>query len=228
MIGLVTIGQAPRNDIAATMLGTDHQQLALQTGALDLLGLDQIRQLAPRPGEPVLVTRLLDGSEVSLARPRLIPHLQSAVDRAAQSGATAICVLCTGSFDGLTSQRQLLFPDRVVRGVVDALLPEGAIGVMMPHSDQEAGMIEKWGTPQRRVVVDTVSPYQAPVAPGSAGRRLESSGADLIVMDCMGYTRDMLTTVRDHVSVPVILSNSLVGAVLRETVSLAGTVEQAV
>ena len=41
-------------------------------------------------------------------------------------------------------------------------------------------------------------------------------------MDCMGYDRRMLAEVRAACALPVLLSNGLVGAVLREVTDLTG------
>jgi protein AroM len=218
MLALVTIGQAPRDDVARAMFGADPPRL-IQTGALDVLDAAMIAEIAPRAGEQVLVSRLRDGREVALSKPRLIPHLHDAIARAETAGASVICVLCTGTFPELLSRARLVFPDRVLDGAVTALAPDGALGVLMPHTGQAEMMRKKWSRSGRRLALATASPYASDGALERSARELETHDVDLVVMDCMGYDRAMQAQVRSLCGAPVVLVNGLVGAVLRETTS---------
>jgi protein AroM len=193
----------------------------VQAGALDGLSRDSIIDLRPRDGERVLVSRLADGEQVWISKERIVPRLQFAVDRLVADGAQVICVLCTGAFPGLHATVRLVFPDQLVRAIVDVLLPRGVLGVLMPDEDQAAMMREKWGAAERELTFAVASPYRHDrPAFLAAGRQLATGGAGLIVMDCMGFTRSMQHAVATSCSVPVVLSNALVGSILRETVSV--------
>jgi protein AroM len=221
MLGLVTIGQAPRDDIVASMFGEIGSSRIIQTGALDLLDASAIKMLGPTEGDEPLVTRLRDGSEVVVGHRRLMSHLQDAVACAETAGAKAICVLCTGTFPDLSSCVPLVFPDRLQLGVVDALLPAGTVGILMPHDGQRPMMERKWRTDQRRVATATASPYQPDHDLGSAVTSLVERGAELIILDCMGFDRRMLADARASTDAPVLLANALVGSVLREVIDLS-------
>lgn len=220
MLGFATIGQAPRNDILASMLGAYGTEV-LQAGALDGLDGDAFHTLRPQPGEPVLVSRLANGEQVWLSKPRVGPYLQDAVDRLAAHGAQVICVLCTGAFPGLRSSAQLVFPDQLLSAVVDVLAPCGRLGVLMPDADQEDMLRSKWQRQGRELTFASVSPYRdGEPAFHTAAAALAAAGAQLIVMDCMGYTREMQAWVAASSPPPALLSNALVGSILRETVNL--------
>lgn len=214
--GFLTIGQAPRNDVLASMLPEVDNQRVIQQGALDDLAHEQILQLRPREGEQPLVTRMRDGTEVLLAKNRLLPYLQRAVTRTVTEGAGVLVILCTGEFSGLDLPRPAIFPDRVLREVVDAVLPSGTLGMLMPHDGQMTGMREKWQAPGRRFIGAAASPYTAPDDLARLGHRLAAGGADLIVMDCIGYTQAMRASVAAEAGVPIILANRLVGRVIEE------------
>lgn len=225
MIGLVTIGQAPRTDVVVSMFPTDAVPQVVEAGALDDVPLPDIHNLRPGTNEHLLVTRLSDGTEVRVAKERLLPFIQAAVHRVEQNGADVVCVLCTGAFDNLKATVPLVFPDRVLLGVVNAIQPGGTLGIVIPHAAQSDSMINKWTLPSRGVVTAVASPYggydpfetyecTSPFGRGTG--ELERQGADLIVMDCMGFDRAMHANVTSGAQVPVILANSLVGAVLLE------------
>jgi protein AroM len=221
MLGLVTIGQSPRDDVVASMFGTTSPSDFVESGALDALDHEQITALAPHPGEQPLVTRLRDGSEVIIGKKQVLPLMELAVSRLETEGCDTICVLCTGEFPRLGRSALVIYPDRLVSHVVEALLPDGMLGVVMPHEGQRDGMLAKWTTATRTVVTAVASPYSASDQIATEVRRLVEAGAEAIVLDCMGFDRRMLAEARSATSQPVMLSNALVGGVLREVVGVS-------
>lgn len=219
MLGLVTIGQSPRDDVVASMFGSLPHGVAVEAGALDELDRCSIDALEPVDGEQPLVTRLRDGSEVVIAKERMLPHLERAVERLEQAGCDPICVLCTGEFPRLGSASLVVYPDQLMQHVIEALLPSGTIGVLMPHAGQQDGMVAKWKSATRSVVTAVASPYSAADQISAVIGALQPR-PDLIVLDCMGYDRAMLRDARDASDVPVLLSNGIVGSVLRELVEI--------
>lgn len=217
MIGFVTIGQAPRNDITGSMFDDQISGRIIQTGALDGLSASQIAALVPVSDDNVLVTRLADGTEVVVGKRQITPLVQTAITRAVEAGADMVCVLCTGAFNGLKTEVPLIFPDLVVKGVVDALLPEGVLGILMPHDGQRDSIVHKWSNERRVVLTGVASPYTSAKDLGGEARRLCEDGAQLLVMDCMGFTRAMERAVREIAGgIPIVLSNGVVGSVIAE------------
>lgn len=216
MLGLVTIGASPREDIVFSMFGPHPPDALVQAGALDGKSDDEIAALAPRDGEPMLVTRRRDGREVHLAEQRLLPHVQGAVEDAIGRGATVVCILCTGDFRAVSSRVRLVTPDRLVASIVNALLPEGTLGVLMPHPEQASSMLAKWRSPGRRVVARPLCPYRSAGTAAGIARDLRAAGAELVVLDCMAYTREHCMQLRGYLEVPVVLSSGLTGSILGE------------
>jgi protein AroM len=217
-VGFVTIGQSPRDDILQSMLPPQLHTSVLQQGALDQLERNEIEDLHPATGEVPFVTRLSDGAEVLVSKKRLMPHLQKAVDTVVKAGADIVVILCTGEFPEISAEVPLIYPDRILKATINALLPKGVIGVVMPHEDQMELMRSKWHTNVRRFAGLAISPYSASGALASAGRKLQDDGADIIVLDCMGFTRNMKALVARDTSRSVILANRLVGRVIEELV----------
>lgn len=218
MLGLVTIGASPREDIVASMFGSHPPDSLVQSGALDDKSDNEIAALAPQNGESMLVTRRKDGREVHVAERRLLPHVQVAVEVVIARGATVVCILCTGEFRTISSRVRLVTPDRLVVSVVDALLPGGTLGILMPDAEQVPLVLEKWHARGRRVVTRPLSPFRGDDAVADAAAGLREAGADIVVLDCMAYSRQLCARVREQLDVPVILSNALTGSILRELV----------
>lgn len=219
-IALITIGQAPREDVVASMFGSCPPDGLIQHGALDALSEDEIRSLQPRNNEHPLVSRLRTGTEVVIAKERLMPHMQAAVDKAVRDGATLIVILCTGEFNELSIPVTAIYPDRVLDHVVEAILPSGTVGVMLPHPGQLDTMRRKWTTETRTFEGTAVSPYSERDELGEHAQELVSRGVDLIVLDCMGFDGRMKRTVAEVSGLPTILANRLVGRVVDELISI--------
>jgi protein AroM len=113
----------------------------------------------------------------------------------------------------------MITPDRLLEHAVRAVLKAGTLAVVAPSGDQTEMMEKKWGSLGLRLVVDAVSPYSA------AGRRYvemaESIGAqspDLVVLDCMGFGREIKRVFRRVTGAPVILPRTLLGRTVAELV----------
>lgn len=220
IVGLITIGQSPREDVVASMFDSQPAMELVEAGALDDLGAREIAELSPRGGELPLVTRLRDGSEVVVGEDRLVPHLQRALERVLAEGATLVVVLCTGEFPALRCSVPIIFPDRLLTRTVEAVLPCGKLGVLMPSPGQMEWMRGRWTTPQRSFVGAAASPYSAAAELSALASSLAGEGADLIVLDCMGFDRAMKRTVVEATGLPVIQANRLVGRVVEELVTM--------
>src|SRR3984885_15845327 len=111
VVGVVTIGQSPRTDVMPDIAGPlPPGTRVIERGALDHIDPAELASLVPACGEDLLVTRLRDGTEVTLAEARLTPLLQDAIDDVTGRGAAVVAGLCTGSLAGGRCPRPLLMP----------------------------------------------------------------------------------------------------------------------
>ncbi|WP_209123648.1 AroM family protein [Alkalihalobacillus sp. BA299] len=212
-IGLITIGQSPRIDMTPEMQELLGPMIEfVEAGALDDLSDIEIEQLAPNKDETVYISRLRNGKSVKLSKPKLLPYLQQKINKV-EEGASSSIVVCTGSFPTLTHTKPLLFPDQVLKHVVEAVLGNGTIGVIVPLEEQKKQMLEKWD--KIPVVVEAVSPYEESDFEGPA-RELKDKGASIIVLDCMGYKEAHKQMVKSVTGLPTILSRSVVARVAAE------------
>jgi protein AroM len=87
-VGLVGIGQSPRDDVRPEMAGLlPAGTQIIERGALDDITLRELSLMAPAAGDTVLVTRLRSGAEVRLAELGLRPFLLRAAGKLREQGA---------------------------------------------------------------------------------------------------------------------------------------------
>ncbi|WP_081085402.1 AroM family protein [Burkholderia cepacia] len=213
-LGTVTIGQAPRSDITPIL----HSYLpagveVIHIGVLDGLSREDIeRGFAPRPGQPTLVTRLLDGNSVTLDKAAVLPVLQLKLDALDALGYESIIVLCTGEFEGLQcANAWLIEPDRIIPLTVAALAGKRQVGIVVPLESQIESECRKWADLGRVPLCATASPYEkGDNAIRIAARRLRDRGAEMIVLDCMGFVERHGRIAQEASGLPVIVSNVLI------------------
>lgn len=221
-LGTLTIGQAPRADITPILdavIGNDVPRL--HAGVLDGLSRDEIiRDFGPRPGEALLVTKLLDGSSVTIARASTEAAAQAKLDALEAQGCSTILMLCTGHFATLSCRTaRLVEPDRILPATVAALIQGARLGIVVPILEQIASEAGKWRPLGQEPLYAAASPYAAPGPElGEAARDLATRGAQILLLDCMGFVEAHRRHATEATGLPVILSNSLIAKLVSEIV----------
>lgn len=223
LLGTLTIGQAPRPDIspilqAALPSGTR----VIHAGVLDGLGQEEIAaRYAPRAGQPMLVSRLLDGSSVRLDKAAVRATLDLKLRELEDQGCTVVLILCTGEFHGLALSRAwLVEPDRIVPPAAAAIAGDRQVGILVPLPEQAASEAGKFSALAHVPICAAASPYE----PGldhirAAARQLRDQGAEVLLMDCMGFVEAHRAAAREASGLPVLLSNAIMAKLTAELIA---------
>ncbi len=216
-LGLITVGQAPRDDVIVDLLPIFGSEVELiQAGALDGLSLQEISSFAPQDGDYVLVSRLKDGSSAVFAERYIIPRLQECIFKLEKAGVELILFLCTGNFPAFESHVPIIFPCDVMNGLVPALTNRSRIAVITPKQEQLEQCAEKWKGYVQSVQVTYGSPYGELWEIENAAKEISKMDVDLVVLDCIGYTAAMKERVREITGVPVVLSRTIAARAVME------------
>ena len=217
-IGAITIGQSPRVDVTPELqavLGPEYE--FIEGGALDGLTRAQVAELAPKPGDYVLVTRMADGGpSVQIAEHHILPRMQGQIDRVIAAGADVVALLCTGEFPPFQSSKLLVKPQPVLHHFVAALAEGKRLGVVIPAPEQVEHAIPRWKPVAGEVRVEAGSPYADISQLERAVEALKGWEADMIVLDCMGFTTAMKARAAEIAKVPVILPRTVLARTLAE------------
>lgn len=224
-IGLITIGQSPRDDVVPDMMAQIQADVEpVQRGAIDGMTLQEVRQLAPKGDEPWFVSRMRDGTEVPLARRELIPRMQARVDELTELGVDLIVPLCSADWSALHSQVPFINPGRALSVINEALVrPDGRLGLVLP-TEAQARIAQARGTGAgRQVITAFAQPYTTEAEQleqcREAGRALRSSEVDLIYMSCMGHTQKMRSVVRETSGRPTVTANGMLAALMSQALA---------
>ncbi|WP_019120373.1 AroM family protein [Brevibacillus massiliensis] len=220
-LGMITIGQAPRTDVAPIIEKyLDGRAELVQSGVLDGLTKEWIEQnLAPESGDYVLTSRLTNGDNVVMSRQKIQPILQEKIYQLEDMGIKQILLLCTGVFPGLaTRQSYLIEPDHIIPPTVKALAGERRLGVLVPLPEQKENLKPKYLPYGMTPAFAVASPYHNDREKMEQAACELKEKADLILLDCMGYTEEARELVAKASGLPVILSNALIGKLVSEMI----------
>ena len=219
-MGVVVIGQSPRplvaNEIAAVL--SPGLQIDLR-GALDGMTRAEIDAIPPVDGADALFTLLPNGDAVTISKQAVEKRAAIQMQQFASEGVRVTMLACTGKFPNRAPEGLVILPSAVVHKMVEAVLPRGRLGVFSPLKEQTALIARKWERENIEVVGLTLQPGSDDAAVDEAARKMAALSPDLIVMDCMSYTRANKARVRLAYDGPVILAIAAAARVVEELVA---------
>ncbi|WP_144875169.1 AroM family protein [Microbacterium sp. 1.5R] len=209
LLALVTIGQSPRVDVLPDLLPALAGQRYAEYGALDEATAAELAAIAPRDGEVPLVSRMRDGSRVSMVHGRALPFIAAAVERAAADGAGAALLMCTGHFEPFETSIPVYAAEPLAQEAIAATVT--GFGVLNPVPEQVEESRGRWeARVGGRVPVAAADPYTASDRMlAAAARELAAAGATSIVLDCFGYSAAMAAVVHAATGLPVHLTRTI-------------------
>jgi len=214
-LGILVMGQSPRPEVAAELTTLLPGVALEQRGCLDGLGAAEIAALAPKAGESALFTRLPSGEGVTLSKQAVVARGAAELAALEASGADAAIVLCTGDFPDWEGRR-VLFPSAVMRHLVRGLLPRGRLGVLTPLESQLPETRRRWSRWGHEVAAAALSPNAGAEETAEAGAALAATRPDLLVLDCVSYTREIKRSLCASTGRPGVLAISAVARAAAE------------
>ncbi len=202
MLQILIIGQAPRPDLEAELRAAAPGLRYRIAGALDGLTRTEIATLAPRDDADTLFTILPSGESVTISKADVTRRLLAKI--AGVSGPTLLA--CTGSFKGMPERADLVQPSAVLNALAGALLPRGRLGLFVPLPEQVAGLGAERARDGLAVFAVALRPGGDDAARADAARQMAAHAPDLVLLDCISYTRRDKAVVAAALNCPVLLS----------------------
>ena len=217
-IGAITIGQAPRVDVTKDVLPVFKDTIELfQRGGLDGLTREEIEKFVPEEGDYVLVSRLQDGSSITFAERYIVDRLQAGIHALEAEGVRLIMVFCTGEFpESLTADVPMIFPNDILHKIVPMMTKKSSIVAVTPSPLQLEQNDRKWEGFVDKCVSIAASPYGPWEELEKAAERIRDMDADLVVLDCIGFTQEMKEMFAKKTGKLVVLPRTLLARVVSE------------
>lgn len=218
-LATLTLGHAARSDLHPLLLEHLPEDQIVHYGLLDGLTAEDIaRHYAAAENEKVVMTRLNDGTHVVLSAERVEVALQNQILDLERQGFETILMLCSGQYSNLfTESAVLLEPYRILPPLVDAITEGHQVGIVVARDEYIAEQARKWQSLAQKPCFAVASPWH----PDDddlidAALLLQEQGADVVVLDCLGYHQRHRDFLQKLLGIPVLLSNVLIAKLAAE------------
>ncbi len=204
-VGLLTLGQSPREDIVPEMNPFFLPQIQiLEKGLLDDLNLDEIRRLKPETGETPLVTRLKKGGSVQLSEKKIRSLLPEAIDSMKKKmKVKMVGILCTHEYQKTEFPPSVIFPFNSLKFLITRIIDVKCLGVVFPLEGQIDAVKKKWK--KDKVIVEVKSPYARGKSWQEIAQNFSRKKVEVVILDCIGYKIKDKRAIQKLLSVPILL-----------------------
>ncbi len=204
-VGLLTIGQSPREDVVPEMNPFFLPQIQiLEKGLLDNLNPEEIKRLKPKTGEIPLVTRLRKGSSVQLSETKISSLLPEAIDSMkTKMKVKVVGVLCTHDFQKTEFSPSVIFPFNSLKFLITRIIDVKRLGVVVPLEGQIDAANKKWK--KDKIIVEVKSPYTRGKSWEEIAQTFSRKKVEIVILDCIGYKIMDKRALQKLLSVPVLL-----------------------
>lgn len=221
-LAILTIGVVPVSETLPLLTEHIPEEQIKQLSLLGNLSREEVQaDYGVGPGEEDLLTLLSDNTIMHVSKHKIERALQGVVEVLDDQGYDVILLMSTARFSSLSARNSMLLePERIIPPLVASIVDGHQIGIILPVPELLKYQHKKWQLLQNQPLFEMANPVH-----GSeqdlldAGRKLLESGADMLVLDCLGYHQKHRDLLQKSLDVPVLLSNVLVARLLSELLS---------
>ena len=209
----LSVGQSPRADIIDEMLESlDLPIVPVEIGALDGLSSAQIADLKVRPGEASIVTRLADGSDVVISKPRIAERMAAIAAGFHRNEFDLVVILSTGLFRDFESTCPMVNAQRAMESTVISLAAQGAaVGLVQPLA-QQINELDIPALASYRVTASYAADGDKALL---ANALLDLADCEIIVLNSVSFTDADRQMVAKASGKPVVLARRIIASAIR-------------
>ncbi|WP_336221034.1 AroM family protein [Citrobacter amalonaticus] len=218
-LAILTIGVVPMKEVLPLLTEYIHEQHISHHSLLgDMPRDDVLAEYAIDSGDEPLLTLLNDHQLAHVSRQKVERDLQSVIEVLDNQGYDVILLMSTSSIKSMTARNSILLePLRIIPPLVASIVDGHQVGVIVPVEELMAAQEEKWQVLQQSPVYSLANPIHGTSQQLiDAGKDLLEQGADVIMLDCLGFNQRHRDLLQKTLDVPVLLSNVLIARLASE------------
>lgn len=218
-LAILTIGVVPMSEVLPLLTEyIDEQHITHHSLLGKMSREDVMADYAVEPGDDPLLTLLNDNQIAHVSRQKVERDLQSVVEVLDNQGYDVIILMSTAAIKSMAARNSILLePLRIIPPLVASIVDGHQVGVIVPVAELLAAQEKKWQVLQMPPVYSLANPVH-----GSeqqlidSGQALLDQGADVIMLDCLGFHQRHRDILQQALDVPVLLSNVLIARLASE------------
>ncbi len=218
-LAILTIGVVPMSEVLPLLTEyIDEQHITHHSLLGKMSREDVMADYAVEPGDDPLLTLLNDNQIAHVSRQKVERDLQSVVEVLDNQGYDVIILMSTAAIKSMAARNSILLePLRIIPPLVASIVDGHQVGVIVPVAELLAAQEKKWQVLQMPPVYSLANPVHGTEQQLiDAGQALLDQGADVIMLDCLGFHQRHRDILQQALDVPVLLSNVLIARLASE------------
>ncbi|QBC03987.1 AroM family protein [Enterobacter cloacae] len=218
-LAILTIGVVPVSEVLPLLTEHVSEQQITHLSLLGKMSREEVMEdYAVEVGEDPLATLLSDGKLAHVSRQKIERSLQGVIEVLDNQGYDVILLMSTAPIKGLTARNAILLePMRIIPPLVASIVDGHQVGVIVPLEELMDNQEVKWHVLEKVPLYALANPFwDSDAALIEAGRELLERGADVLILDCLGFHQHHRDLLQKALDVPVLLSNVLMARLASE------------
>ncbi|MCZ8625773.1 AroM family protein [Escherichia albertii] len=218
-LAILTIGIVPLQEVLPLLTEYIDEKNISHHSLLGNLSRERVMaEYAPQAGEETILTLLNDNQLAQVSRRKIERDLQSVVEVLDNQGYDVILLMSTAAIRGMTVRNTIfLEPLRILPPLVSSIVEGHQVGVIVPVEELLEAQAQKWQILLKPPLFSLGDPvYDSEQKIIEAGKELLANGADVIMLDCLGFNQRHRDLLQKQLDVPVLLSNVLIARLAAE------------
>ncbi|HEY2453219.1 MAG TPA: AroM family protein [Scandinavium sp.] len=218
-LAIITIGVVPLREVLPLLTEHIKEDQITHVSLMGKMTRETVmEEYAADAEEEVLITLLNDNQLVEVSRKKVERDLQSVVEVLDNQDYDVILLMSTAPIKGLVARNAILIePQRIIPPLVSSIVDGHQVGVIVPIPELMKAQRSKWQAlqnPPRYALANPIHGTDEELI--AAGKQLLSEGADVLMLDCLGFHQQHRDLLQKALDVPVLLSNVLVARLAAE------------
>ena len=218
-LAILTIGVVPVSEVLPLLTEHVSEQQITHHSLLGKLSREEVMEdYAPEAGDVLLPTLLCDGGLANVSLRKIERALQSVIEVLDNQGYDVILLMSTANITGLVARKAILLePMRIIPPLVGSIVDSHQVGVIVPIPELLENQSQKWQGLVNAPLLAVANPiWDSEATLIDAGQDLLDRGADVLMLDCLGFHQHHRDLLQKTLDVPVLLSNVLVARLASE------------
>ena len=211
-LAILTIGVVPVSEVLPLLTEHVSEQQIAHLSLLGKMSREEVMEdYAVDEGEDPLATLLSDGKLAHVSRQKIERALQGVIEVLDNQGYDVILLMSTAPITGLVARNAILLePMRIIPPLVASIVDGHQVGVIVPIEELMDNQEAKWQVLEKVPLYALANPFwDSEAALIAAGRELMERGADVLILDCLGFHQHHRDLLQKALDIPGLLSNVL-------------------
>ncbi|MDX6039315.1 AroM family protein [Scandinavium lactucae] len=218
-LAILTIGVVPMREVMPLLTEHIKEDQITHVSLVGKMTREAVmEEYAAEPGEEVLITLLNDNQLAEVSRKKIERDLQSVIEVLDNQDFDVVLFMSTAPISGLVARNAILIePQRIIPPLVSSIVDGHQVGVIVPIPELMKSQRIKWQVlqnPPHYALANPIHGTEEELV--TAGKKLMTEGADVLMLDCLGFNQRHRDLLQKALDVPVLLSNVLVARLVAE------------